>query len=98
MTTRFDDPGASKTERLNVRLSPRQRALLEAASASEGTTISEFVLAHATRAAETALADRRVFALAPDQWDAFVAALDRPERELPRLRKLLESHTVLDEV
>jgi uncharacterized protein (DUF1778 family) len=55
------------------------------------------VLAAATRAAEAVLADRRVFVLEPDRWDAFVAALDRPERELPRLRKLLESPTVLDE-
>jgi uncharacterized protein (DUF1778 family) len=93
-----DDPSSGKTERLNVRLSPRRRALLEAASKAEDTTISEFVLASATRTAEIVLADRRVFVLPPDRWDAFLAALDRPERELPRLRKLLESPTVLDEV
>ncbi len=98
MAMRSDDPSSGKTERLNVRLSPRRRALLEAASQAEETTISEFVLAAATRAAETVLVDRRVFVLDPDRWDAFVTALDRPERELPRLRKLLESPTVLDEV
>ena len=48
-----DDPSSGKTERLNVRLSPRRRALLEAASKAEDTTISEFVLASATRTAET---------------------------------------------
>ena len=72
---RSDDPTSSKTERLNVRLSPRRRALLEAASKAEDTTISEFVLTSATRAAETVLADRRVFVLPPDRWEAFLAAL-----------------------
>lgn len=39
-------------------------------------------------AAGQVLADRRVFGLAPAQWDAFVELLDRPTRDLPRLRAL----------
>ena len=65
-----------------------------ATSRAEGTTVSEFVLRHATIAAGQVLADRRGFQLAPQQWDAFVDALDRPERELPRLRALLEEPTL----
>ena len=58
--------------------------------------MSDFVLRHATRAAEEVLADRRTFMLEPAQWDAFVDALDQPARELPALKKLLETPTILD--
>lgn len=87
----------AKSERLGLRVSPRQRALLAEASRVQGTTVSDFVLSHSTRAAEDVLADRRVFMLPEGRWQAFVEALDRPDRELPHLEKLLEAPTVLDE-
>ncbi len=86
----------AKSERL--RTSEYQRALLVAASQAEATTVSDFVLKYATRAAEDVLADRRTFMLPAERWDAFVEALDSPERELPMLRKLLDAPSVLDEV
>jgi uncharacterized protein (DUF1778 family) len=91
-----DATTAAKNGRLGLRTTERQRALLAAASRAEGSTVSEFVLNHATRAAEDVLADRRAFLLPHPQWDDFVDALDRPARHLPRLRELLESPTVLD--
>lgn len=92
-----EDFKLTKSERLSLRASATQRTLLREASQVEGTTVSDFVLRSATRAAEDVLADRRVFGLPHDRWDAFIEVLDRPARELPRLRKLLESPTVLDE-
>lgn len=87
---------STKTGRLGLRASEEQRALLLAASQAEGTSVSDFVLRHATRAAEEVLADRRAFAVAPDRWTAFVELLDRPDGEVPGLRELLESPTILD--
>jgi uncharacterized protein (DUF1778 family) len=86
-----------KTARLQLRASELQRSLLAAASQAEGTTVTEFVLRHATRAAENVLADRRLFLLSDERWDAFNTLLDRPEQDLPQLRKLLEYPTVLDD-
>lgn len=88
---------AAKKERLGLRVSAAQRALLDEASRTSETTLSEFVLTAATRAAEDVLADRRRFALPNDRWDEFVRLLDAPPRTLPRLRRLLASPTVLDE-
>ena len=85
-----------KNGRLGLRTNDTQRSLLTAASRGEGTTISEFVLKYATRAAEGVLADRRAFVLAESQWTAFTDVLDRPPRDLPRLRELLEAPTVFD--
>jgi uncharacterized protein (DUF1778 family) len=90
-------PKNPKSERLAVRVSPEQRSLLSDASRAQETTITEFVLSAATRAAEDVLADRRRFVLAAPEWAAFHAALDRPPRDLPRLRRLLASPSVLDE-
>lgn len=97
MTVEQEDLKPTKSERLSLRASATQRTLLREASQAEGTTVSDFVLRSATRAAEVVLADRRVFGLPDERWDAFVEVLDRPARDLPRLRKLLESPTVLDE-
>lgn len=85
-----------KSERLAVRVSREQRALLVDASRAQETTVTEFVLSAATRAAQDVLADRRRFVLDEPEWAAFVAAVDRAPRELPRLRSLLSSPSVLD--
>lgn len=81
---------APKTHRLAVRLSPAERALLDEASRSADTTVSEFVLGAATRAAADVLADRTRFSLDHAEWDRFVNALDGAPRTVPRLRRLLQ--------
>jgi uncharacterized protein (DUF1778 family) len=50
----------------------------------------------ATERAERTLADVTHFELSPKQWQAFTAALDRPARKLPRLRRLLQEPSILD--
>ena len=96
MTTRTHEGNLRKSERLGLRTSEWQRTILLAASQVEGTTVSDFVLRHATRAAEDVLADRRVFMATADVWDRFAAALDRPAQDVPGLEKLMKSPTVLD--
>jgi len=88
---------APKSERFAVRVTESQRHLLAEASRAKRTTVSQFVLDAATDAAEQVLADRTEFRLSPDQWSRFLEALDAPVLPLPRLRRLLESPTVLDE-
>ena len=88
----------TKNERLAVRLSSEQRLLLAEASRAQDTTVTDFVLSAATRAAEDVLADRRRFVLDESHWTAFVMALDHPSRDLPRLRTLVSAPSVLDEV
>ena len=97
MTTRKHEESLRKNERIGFRASEWQRALLLAASQAEGTTVSDFILRHATRAAEDVLADRRMFLVAPDVWERFATALDRPAQDVPGLEKLMKTPTVLDE-
>jgi len=81
-----------RTEKLDVRVSPTAKSKLQAAAAATHRTISDFVLESALSRAEEALADRRIFALNDEKWQAFLAALDAPPRPMPRMRKLLEDH------
>lgn len=86
-----------KSGRLGLRASESQRSLLVAASQAEGTTVSDFVLRHATRAAEEVLADRRVFMLSSEVWTRFTDALEKPAKDVPGLDELMKTPTVLDE-
>jgi hypothetical protein len=43
-----------------------------------------------------ALAGVEHFELNPKRWQAFTAALDRPARKAPRLRRLLQEPSILD--
>ena len=87
---------SSKAERLHLRVDPEQKALLEAASRAAGDTVSGFVLRAATEAAADIVADRRVFVLDEQAWQVFDQALSRPAAEVPGLRELLSTPTVLD--
>lgn len=86
-----------KEERLHLRVEPDQKALIEAASRAAGETVSSFVLRAATGAAADILADRRVFVLDEDAWQVFDQALSRPAADVPGLRELLSTPTVLDQ-
>lgn len=43
------------------------------------------------------IADQHHFLLNPEQWNAFVAALDRPVQPKPRLRRLFAEPGVLEQ-
>jgi uncharacterized protein (DUF1778 family) len=88
-----DENRQPKTGRLGLRTNDWQRSILAAASGAEGSTVSEFVLKYATRAAEEVLADRRAFVLSEPQWSAFTDALDRPPRSFLRLRNVMVTTT-----
>lgn len=87
----------TKSERIALRVSENQRELLYAASRASASTLSDFVLGAATRAAADMLADRQIFVLPADRWDAFVEILDRPARSLPRLAAFLARRSVLND-
>ena len=77
-----------KTEKLDLRVSAQDKALLLLAAQAMHRSVSEFVLESALRRAEETLPDRRHFGLNDAQWAAFQAALDAPPRYLPRVAKL----------
>jgi uncharacterized protein (DUF1778 family) len=61
-----------------------------------GESLTDFIIRSACAEAEQALADQRRFSLNTEQWNAFVAALDRPVQQKPRLRRLFSEPSVLE--
>ena len=86
-----------KEDRLELRLEPANRRLLDEAAAASAMSTSAFVLSHATAAAQQVLADRTTFVLPAERWDAFVELLARGELPMPGLAAFLSGPGVLDE-
>lgn len=82
-------PVTTRSEKLDLRLTPEAKQTLHAAAAAQSRSLSEFVLESALAKAAETLPDRQHFGLDADRWTAFVAALDAPPRPLPRLARLL---------
>jgi uncharacterized protein (DUF1778 family) len=80
---------ATRSEKLDLRLTRDAKLALQAAAAVAHRSVSEFVLDSALARADEALADRRIFGLNATQWKKFRAALDARPRPLPRLGRLL---------
>jgi len=72
------DGSNSRSERVDLRMTPAAKRTLQQAAAVANKTVSEFLLDSGLTAALDALADRRVFQLDEAQWEAFTAALERP--------------------
>ena len=86
-----------KEDRLELRLEPANRRLLDEAAVASSMSTSAFVLSHATQAARGVLADRTTFVLPDDRWDAFVELLEREERPMSGLAAFLARPSVLDQ-
>lgn len=84
-----------KEDRLELRLEPDRRRLLDEAASASAMSTSAFVLSHATAAAQAVLADRTAFVLPSDRWDAFVDLLERDARPMPELAAFLARPSIL---
>lgn len=87
---------ATRSEKLDLRLTRSAKRALQAAAAASRRSVSEFVLESALARADETLADRRTFGLNATQWKAFQAALDAPPRSLPRMERLLKEPGFFD--
>jgi len=87
---------SARTTKLDLRLSPQAKQTLNAAARATHRSVSQFVLESAISRAEETLADRRRFELGAEQWSSFMAALDAPPRDLPRLRRLFRERGPFD--
>lgn len=85
-----------KTERIDIRTTATAKAILQQAAASVHKSVSEFLLDSGLSMAADTLADRKLFALNDEQWEAFQEALDQPSKERPELKKLLNEPGVFD--
>ena len=78
-----------KDERLQIRVNPEEKRLLERAADASHLSVSAFVVAAAAERAESVLAERQVVALSAAEAAAFSVALQEPARVNERLAAAL---------
>jgi uncharacterized protein (DUF1778 family) len=78
-----------KDERLQIRVNPDEKRLLERAAEASHLSVSAFVVAAAAERAESLLAERQIISLSPAAAEAFSVALSQPGRVNARLAAAL---------
>jgi uncharacterized protein (DUF1778 family) len=78
-----------KAERLQIRVDPADKALLERAAAAAHLNVSAFVVQAAAARAEQVLAERPSIRLSPEAAAAFSEALEQPAGVNERLARAL---------
>ena len=83
-------PRVERDAKIHIRAPKQTKELIETAASIVGKTLSEFTLESARKNAIDVLLDQRLFVLEPDQYDAFVTALDNPPPAGPKLKALMK--------
>jgi len=81
-----------KTERVQVRVDPAAKRMLERAAALANTTVSAFVVNSALEAAGHLIREREHLILSERDWEVFFDALVNPPKPNAALRKAFAAH------
>jgi hypothetical protein len=69
---------------------------LQAVRLPEQQEVTVTIDGHGADSSDSGGGDQGMFALTPERWQSFCAALDAPPREIPALRKLLTEASLFD--
>jgi uncharacterized protein (DUF1778 family) len=86
---------ATRTARLEARISPEALALVKRAADLQGRSVSDFVVAAAEQAASRAIEDNHLIRLSLEDQQRFVALLLDPPAANPALDRAREAHARL---
>ena len=82
-----------KESRLNIRCDNHARQILSKAAAYAHVSVSEFILSHALVSAEQVIQAHESITLQPIDFQAFLAALDKPEQANEALSRAFSRHS-----
>jgi len=82
----------NKQERINLRLKPQAKEVLERAASFEGRTVTSFILTSAMARAERTIQEHEVMRLNARDAEAFFKALNKPVRFNSKLLAAFEEH------
>ena len=83
---------AVKESRLNIRCDSRMRELLDKAATYLHVSVSEFVLSNALASAEKVVQANEHITLKPEDFQAFLTALDAPTVPNAALKNAFKRH------
>jgi len=76
---------------ISVRVSSKERELLEAAAEQSRTNLSDFIRRKAVEAAEMELLQQDHVTIPAADWEKFEAWVDSPAKDVPALRDLAKT-------
>lgn len=76
---------------VSVRMSPKERELLEAAAEQSRTNLSDFIRRKAVEAAELELVHQNRVVIPAIDWEKFEAWVDSPAKDVPALHDLAKT-------
>ena len=83
---------SAKSARLETRVSPEQKELIERAAAYAGRTVSDFVLAHVELAAKKVIEEYERLHLDQTQSRVLVEALLAPQKPNKKLKRAMDDY------
>lgn len=83
----------TKNQRISLRATERQEAILRRAAEATDSTLTDFVLGSAVEHAERVLTDRRWFTATEEQFEEFLRLLDEPIPSTSRFKKLFSQES-----
>src|ERR1035437_2903154 len=83
-------PDQPRDRRFQLHTTASEETLIKVAAQRQGVNLLEVIMRSAPANAEQVLADQTRFVLDAQQWKAFIAVLDRPAKDKPRLRRLFK--------
>ncbi len=86
-----------KDTRIDLRVENTQKDFLVYAASVRNMKLSAFVLDSALKEAEGVVTSKIHFSLPDKKWKIFCAALDKPAREIPKLKKLFQGPNIFHE-
>ena len=86
-----DSPAAPRARASAFAPRRSRETLIRRAAARTRKSVTEFILDSTCVAAEQALLEQCYFPVGSREWNAFQAALDRPPRAKPDLKRLLKT-------
>jgi uncharacterized protein (DUF1778 family) len=89
MKTAQAESSKLRAENINLRVSSRQKTLIDSAADALGRNRSDFMLDVVCREAESVLLDQCYFNLGPVEFQRFSDMQDKPPASNPKLARLL---------
>lgn len=88
---------ATKSDRIELRLTPQQKSEIEKAAALSGRSVTDFSVPLLVREAEEVIRIERDLRMSTASWDAFNTILDRPAQPVAGLADLLRRPSVFED-
>ena len=85
-----------KDTRIDLRIENSKKDFLVYAASKRHMKLSAFVLDCALKEAEEIITNQSSFYLSDNQWKSFCVALDKPAREIQKLKKLFKGPDIFN--